>query len=327
MKGETRKVKWGVMGTAGIARGCTIPGMKKAKNCELYAIAGRSLEKANAFKEEFGFEKAYGSYEELLSDPNVTAVYLPLANHVHYEWIMKSLKAGKHVLCEKPMVTTKRESLDLFSEARRQNVVLAEAFAYLHSPYVDALKEDVAKIGELRYLEAAFLTQRFAEGNFRFDKDKFGGVMYDLGCYGISLILRLIDSKPVSIKGMGEFMDTGVDEFSTVFMRFSDKLTTSVRCGMTLGPERNGRYDEVFIYGTNGFIKSHVAFNQSGDLMYTACIDGKTFERKIKARDNYTLEVEQLGNVILNGDAPHISADFSILAAEVLESAANAIGY
>lgn len=323
----SKKVKWGVMGTAGIAWGCTIPGMKKARNCELYAIAGRSLEKANKYKDEFGFEKAYGSYEELLNDPEVTAVYIPLANHVHYEWIMKSLEAGKYVLCEKPMVTTKKESEELFAAAKKNNVVLAEAYAYLHSPYVDALKEDVEKLGDLRYLEAAFLTQRFSEGNFRFDKDKFGGVMYDLGCYGISLILRLLDKKPISIKGVGEFMDTGVDEFSTVFMRFSDKLTASVRCGMTLGPEKNGRYDEVYIHGTNGYIKSHVAFNQSGTLKYEVCVDGKTTKRVVKAPDNYMLEVEQLGKVILDKEKPHISADFSIMAAEVLESAADAIGY
>ncbi len=97
-----RKIKWGVLGTANIARGCTIPGMQLTENCELYAIAGRSLEKAKQFRREFGFEKAYGSYEALLADPVVEAVYIPLPNTLHCEWVIKAANAGKHILCENP---------------------------------------------------------------------------------------------------------------------------------------------------------------------------------------------------------------------------------
>ena len=104
-----RKINWGVLGTAGIAYGQTIPGMKIADNCNLYAIAGRNIEKANDFKNTFGFEKAYGSYEELLADENVEAVYIPLPNHLHVEWIKKAAEAGKHILCEKPMALNKKE--------------------------------------------------------------------------------------------------------------------------------------------------------------------------------------------------------------------------
>ena len=92
-------VKWGVLGTAGIAAGCTIPGMKKAEGCELYAIAGRSIKKAEEFKERFGFVKAYEGYDALLADPEIEAVYIPLPNNIHFEWVIKALNAGKHVLC------------------------------------------------------------------------------------------------------------------------------------------------------------------------------------------------------------------------------------
>ena len=98
-----RKINWGVLGTAGIAKGQTIPGMVQAENCNLYAIAGRSMEKATAFQKEFGFEKAYDSYDALLADPNVEAVYIPLPNELHEEWTVKALQAKKHVLCEKPL--------------------------------------------------------------------------------------------------------------------------------------------------------------------------------------------------------------------------------
>ena len=103
-------VKWGVLGTANIARGCTIPGMKLAEDCELYAIAGRSLEKAESFKQEFGFEKAYGSYEDLIADKDVQAVYIPLPNGLHLKWVKEALNAGKHVICEKPLALNARDA-------------------------------------------------------------------------------------------------------------------------------------------------------------------------------------------------------------------------
>ena len=120
-----KKVNWGVIGTAGIAKGQTIPGMVLAENCNLYAIAGRSIGKAEEFQKEFGFEKAYGDYEALLKDPDVEAVYIPLPNTLHYEWIKKALQHGKHVLCEKPLVPTAKEAeeiqqmIDAFKEKNK----------------------------------------------------------------------------------------------------------------------------------------------------------------------------------------------------------------
>ena len=113
------KVNWGIMGTANIARWCTIPGMKQAENCRLYAIAGRSLAKAQAFAAEYGFEKAYGSYDELLADDAVQAVYIPLPNDFHLPWVTKALEAGKHVLCEKPLALNAGERSSCSIRQRR----------------------------------------------------------------------------------------------------------------------------------------------------------------------------------------------------------------
>ena len=110
-------VKWGVLGTANIAKGCTIPGMKLAPNCELTAIAGRSIEKAKAFQKEFGFEKAYGSYEELINDKDVEAIYIPLPNNLHLQWVKAALKSGKHVLCEKPLALNEAEAVSYSSHS------------------------------------------------------------------------------------------------------------------------------------------------------------------------------------------------------------------
>ena len=117
-------VKWGVLGTANIARGCTIPGMREAKNCELYAIAGRDEKKAASFKEEFGFQKAYVGYQELLDDPEVEAVYIPLPNNLHKEWVIKALNAKKHVLCEKPLGLNEEEVRQMIQGSGQVNLIL-----------------------------------------------------------------------------------------------------------------------------------------------------------------------------------------------------------
>ena len=132
-------VKWGVLGTANIAKGCTIPGMLLAGNCELFAIAGRNEAKAESYKNEFGFKKAYVGYDKLLEDPDVQAVYIPLPNNLHKEWVIKALKAGKHVLCEKPMALNADDAGEMFAVAGENNVILMEAYAYLHSPYIESL--------------------------------------------------------------------------------------------------------------------------------------------------------------------------------------------
>ena len=117
---KMEKIRWGVLGTAGIARDCSIPGMQKAENCERYGIAGRSLKKAEDYKDMFGFEKAYEGYEALLSGPKVQAVYIPLPNNLHYEWVKKAIAAGKHVLCEKPLAPTPKQTAELFEAAKEE---------------------------------------------------------------------------------------------------------------------------------------------------------------------------------------------------------------
>ena len=176
-----RKVKWGVLSTADIARRETIPGMQKAENCELYAIAGRSLEKANQFKEAFGFEKAYGSYDELLEDKEVEAVYIPLPNNLHKEWVIKAAKAGKHILCEKPMSGTAADTKEMIEAANEAGVILMEAFAYLHAPHMAKLKEqiDSGLIGEVNMIESVFHTPGY-EDNIRIRRETLGDLYMTL---------------------------------------------------------------------------------------------------------------------------------------------------
>lgn len=329
-----KKVKWGVLGTANIAAGCTIPGMKQAKNATLYAIAGRSLEKAEQFKSDFGFKKAYGSYDELLADKAIEAVYIPLPNNMHYEWVMKAIAAGKNVLCEKPLAPTKEQCAELFNAAKEKGVLLMEAFAYLHSPYVKQLKEDVDSgvIGDIRYVEAAFLTSDYNKSNIRMNKETYGGATYDLGCYCTSMILTLLGKSPLSIKAAGELNEDCIDIMSTGIMNFDNNVRASFRTGMVLETDMDRRMDSVYVHGSKGCIKSEIEFNQSGKLSYRVSVieDGgavKTTERKVKVPQNYRLEVEQFSRCVRGEETPYVTEEFTLMNAGVLDQILSAIGY
>ena len=321
-------VKWGVLGTANIARGCTIPGMKQAGNCELYAIAGRNEAKAESFKEEFGFEKAYAGYDKLLEDPDVQAVYIPLPNHLHKEWVIKALKAGKHVLCEKPLALNAKDAREMFETAKENGVILMEAYAYLHTPYIDSLKSDIAGglLGDVDYIETAFITQGYVE-DIRLYKEMGGGAVYDLGCYCTTMILSLTDSEPEYVMANAEFNDKGVDAFTSVQMKFKNGLRAAFNVGMIFEPGSDARWDRLYIHGSKGCISSDVEYNQAGELGYTLISEGKSLERKIQVRQNYALETEQLCRCIENGEKPHVSPEFSIRNAELLDSIFKEIDY
>ncbi|MBO4337743.1 MAG: Gfo/Idh/MocA family oxidoreductase [Lachnospiraceae bacterium] len=323
-----QKVNWGVLGTANIARGCTIPGMKLSDNCKLQAIAGRSLEKAMAFKEEFGFEKAYGSYEELIEDKDVQAVYIPLPNDLHIKWVNATLKSGKHVLCEKPLALNVEEAKKMYETAAENGVILMEAYAYLHSPYVESLKKDVGSgiIGDIDYIESAFLTQGYKE-DFRLYREHGGGAMYDLGCYCTTMILSLVDSDPVFVKAEAEFSDLGVDLITTAILRFENGVRASFKVGMILGENTNSRLDRLYIHGSTGCKISDVEYNQEGELGYRIISKGEVIERKVSVPQNYSLEITQLGRCILNGEKPHITPEFSLKNAELMDEVFEQTGY
>ncbi len=320
------KVKWGVLGTADIARGQTIPAMKNASNCELYAIAGRSMDKAAGFRDEFGFFRAYGSYEELLNDPEVEAVYIPLPNSLHCEWTVRALNAKKHVLCEKPLAVSRAEAERMFTAAEENGVHLLEAYAYLHSPFYTAVREelDSGAIGEVRYLESAFLTGRRPDTDIRLRRDTFGGALYDLGCYCVSAALWLMGRDPASVRAAAQFSSQGIDLFTAAILTFENGAIARLDCGMLLP---YGRVDRLHIYGTRGEIHSPVQFNQAGEIPYTVIRDGRQETKTVTSANNYQLEVEQLGRWIRKGEPSPVTKAFSLRCAAVTDLILSQIGY
>ncbi|MBQ2935528.1 MAG: Gfo/Idh/MocA family oxidoreductase [Lachnospiraceae bacterium] len=321
-------IKWGVLGTAAIAAGCTIPGMKQAEGCELYAIAGRNEQKVQTFKEQFGFSKGYIGYDALLADEQVQAVYIPLPNNLHYEWVMKAIAAGKHVLCEKPLALNLKEAEEMYTAAKEKGVILAEAYAYLNSPYVKALKEDVRSgiIGEVDYVETAFLTQGYSE-DIRLYKPLGGGAMYDLGCYCTTMILSLLDANSTWIQAGAEMSVEGVDTMTTALIKFDNGARASFTVGMMLGIDTGERMDRLYIRGSKGHINSFVEYNQSGELEYTIVADGKEMTRKVTARQNYALEVEQVNKAITGSEDLIVTPEFSMKNAKLMEEILKKIGY
>ncbi len=321
-----KKVNWGVIGTADIARGQTIPGMRQAESCALYAVAGRKMEKAQQYKDMFGFQKAYGSYDALLADPEVEAVYIPLPNQLHCEWTVKALRAKKHVLCEKPLAVSEAQAREMFAAAEENGVLLMEAFAYLHSPFVRAVKAelDAGAVGEIRYLESAFITGRQPDTDIRLRRETCGGALFDLGCYTVSMALWMLEKEPDDVQAAAQFSDKKIDLFTSALLTYQNGTVASLNCGMLLP---RGRLDRFRLYGTEGEIVSPVEFNQCGEIPYTVIRNGAEETKTVVVPNNYALEVEQLSRCILYGETPHVSRDFSLKTARVTDRILRAIGY
>ena len=326
-----KMIKWGVLGTAYIFERDTAEGMRQAENCELYAIAGRSMEKAQAFKERYGFRKAYGSYDELLADPEVEAVYVPMPNTLHKEWTIKALNAKKHVLCEKPMAPNAAEAAEMFAAAKANGVVLMEAFAYQHSPFVAAVREEIDKgtIGDVRYMEAALITSDYDLSNIRMRRETLGGSVYDIGVYSCSLILRMLGKEPEKVQAISTFSEQNVDMFTSVLMEFEGNVRAQFNCGMVLATEKNSALDRFQIHGTRGSIEAvKFGFNVPGQLQYRVkTFDGVDEIKTVDTRNNYCLEVEQLGRCITDGETPLMSEELTMSVARTIDRILEAIHY
>ena len=320
------KVKWGVLGTAGIARGQTIPAMQQAGNCVLYAIAGRNYGKAQLFQADFGFEKAYGSFDELLNDPQVEAVYIPLPNDLHREWVIRALKAKKHVLCEKPLALNEAHAEEMFRTAEENDVYLMEAYAYLHNPLITAVKHelDTGIIGDIRYLESAFIGGLPKQGDYRWRREAGGGAAYDLGCYALTMALWMLGKEPQNVRASAQYCGQEVDMFTNVLLTFEDGVIANLDCGMLSGTRRLDRFR---VLGTRGEIWSPVEFNQSGEIPYTVVHDGKAETKVVSVPNNYMLEIEQLGRCVRGKEAPHITPAFSLMAARTMDRILKDIGF
>lgn len=327
-----QKIRWGVLGTSWISQAQTIPGMLQSGNCELYAIAGRNAEKVAKFVRNFGFRKGYIGYDAMLADPNVQAIYVALPNDLHSEWVERCLNSGKHVLCEKPLTQSCAESERLFSLAMQKNLLLMEAFAYLHSPLIAAIRAELDSgiVGDICFMESAFISTYAPPDNFRTQRKHFGGSIYDLGCYPISAILWMLRQNPTNICACANFSPTGVDTYCSGLLSFDKSAQAAFACGFTLPCDTNGKFlriDRFRIVGTKGVLDTPARFNQCGNLFYTRTSGGISICKSVYVPQNYQLEVEQFSRSIVGLESPLVSPSFSLSVASILDKVLEKVGY
>ena len=258
-----KKVRWGVLSTARIGVEKVIPAMQLSEYCDMVAIASRSLEKAQVVAEQLVIPKAYGSYDELLADSDVDAVYIPLPNHLHVPWSIKALDAGKHVLCEKPISLTAAEAQELLNVARNQTKLkVMEAFMYRHHPQWQRARQLVVegKIGALQAIQSFFSYYNVDRGNIRNMADIGGGGLMDIGCYCISLARFIFGTEPQRVWGVMQYdPEFKTDRLTSGVLDFGKGISTFT-CATQLTP-----YQRVDIFGTEGWVEIEIPFNAPPD--------------------------------------------------------------
>ena len=300
-----QKVRWGVLSTATIGTGQVIPAMQQGTYCEIAAIASRSLEKAQAAAAQLGIPKAYGSYEELLADPEIDAIYNPLPNHLHVPWSIKALQAGKHVLCEKPIALTSAEGQTLIDVARQYpHLKVMEAFMYRFHPQWQRARQLVLEgdIGELRTIQSFFSYYLDDPNNIRNRDDVGGGGMLDIGCYTVSLARFIFGAEPNHVFGTVEYdPQLNIDRLASAILDFG-RGTSTFTCGTQLVP-----YQRVNIFGTTGRVEIEIPFNapanQPCKIWYQQ--GDETEEIQVEASNQYTLQGDAFSQAVLNNtDVP-----------------------
>jgi predicted dehydrogenase len=305
--GEMSKVRWGVLSTAKIGRQKVIPATQRSQLGMVTAIASRDLARAKSAAAELGIEKAYGSYQELLSDRNVDAVYIPLPNHLHVTWSQRALKAGKHVLCEKPIGLSLAEAEQLAgAAAARPKLKIMEAFMYRFHPQWQRAREIVreGRIGQLRTIHTQFSYYNDDTQNIRNQRDMGGGALMDIGCYAISLSRFIFDAEPQRVLGHIE-RDPGtqIDRLTSGVLEFFQG-TATFTCATQLVP-----FQRVNIYGTSGRIEIEIPFNAPLDQPCVVRVQVGTQsntpveELRLEVCDQYTLQADAFAKAILD-DTP-----------------------
>jgi predicted dehydrogenase len=308
-------VRWGVLSTANIAMEKVIPGMRRARRAELVAIASRTAESAHRAAAALGIATAHDSYESLLADPSVDAVYIPLPNHLHADWAIAALRAGKHVLCEKPMALTATDAARMEAEATASGRLLMEAFMYRHHPSWVAVHDLVAsgRIGRLTAVDSWFSYFNDDPANIRNVLAYGGGALYDVGCYNVNLSRWLFGGEPATVSA-ATVRDpvSGVDVVTAATLGFPGGLA-SFTCSTRVEPDQR-----VHVYGTLGRISIEIPFNIPPDrptrVFVTAGGDPPvapaTETLEFAAADAYACEVDALSAAILSGaPAPVPPAD------------------
>jgi predicted dehydrogenase len=318
------RIRWGVLGAARIALTKVIPAMQRSHECEVVALASRSLDTARAAAAPLGIPRAHGSYEALLEDPEVDAVYIPLPNHLHVPWSIKAAEAGKHVLCEKPIGLDAADARRLLAVRDRTGVVIQEAFMVRTHPQWLAVRDEVrgGRIGELRAIQIAFSYFNRDPGNVRNQRGIGGGALLDIGCYPVVLSRFLFGAEPVRvIASIEDDPELGVDRLTSALLEFP-RGQCSFTCSTQIVP-----YQRAQVLGTSGRIEVEIPFNAPPDRPTRIFLDdgrdalGSGVEtRTFEVCDQYTLQADEMSRAIRDGRPPAVPLEDAVANMEVIDA-------
>ncbi len=319
----TKKIRWGVFSSASIGVRKVLPAMQKGQYSEVTAIASRDLKKAQETAAQLGIAKAYGSYEELIADPAIDAIYNPLPNQMHVPWTIKAAEAGKHVLCEKPISLTVAEAESLLKVRERTGVKIGEAFMIRSHPQWLRVKTliESGKIGDLRSVMASFSYFNVDPKNIRNQVESGGGALYDIGCYCIQAARYSFGSEPLRVVGcVDRDPKMGTDRLTSAMLEFAGGQAI-FSCSTQLVP-----YQRAHFFGTKGRLEIEIPFNAPNDRPTRIFIDaGDLFgadrvTEEFPVCDQYTLQGDQFSKAILDGTEVPVPLEEAIRNMKVIEA-------
>ncbi len=311
------KVRWGILGFATIAREAFIPALLKADNSEFYALASRRPEQLRRCQEHFSRPvKVYSDYDQLLDDPQVEAVYVPLPNSLHKEWTIKAARKGKHVLCEKPLALNAQDARQMVEECRSHRVQLMEGFMYRHSDRMRKVREFIAanRLGQVQYIHAYFFSLASRASGDRIDPALGGGALLDLGCYPVNLIGMIAGAEPVSIAAAAIPIN-GVDRLLSAILRYENGLIANLHCGWV----NEFRSLGATIMGTKATLAIPEPFwGNAGALSWTTA-DGRG-EIAVAETDRFRAEIEDFAAAIRGEHPLLLDAEESIRNLKIIQT-------
>ncbi|MDE2445715.1 MAG: Gfo/Idh/MocA family oxidoreductase [Alphaproteobacteria bacterium] len=315
-----KPVKWGIISTADIGMKKVTPGMLKSDQLQVVAIASRNVKRAKAAAAELGIPKAYGSYEEMLADPEIEAVYNPLPNHLHVPLTLMAAKAGKHVLCEKPIAITAKEASALRKTPK--NILIAEAFMVRHAlQWIDARKRVKAgEIGDVKVVQALFSYFNRDPKNVRNMADIGGGGMLDIGCYPITVSRFIFGADPLRVTStIDRDPKFGTDRIAGGLADFGKGRHLSFSISTQLAP-----YQRVHILGSKGRIEIEIPFNAPPDAPNRIFVQGMAMNEgtwhSYPVTDQYQLQAEAFGRAIRAKKQPTWGVEDAITNMKIIDA-------
>lgn len=312
------RIRWGILSTANIGRKRVVPAIQKSSNGLVAAVASRNRDNASEFASQFDMPIVHDSYDDLLADDSIDAIYNPLPNSLHAEWAIKAAEAGKPMLCEKPLAIDAAQAQQMVAAFRTRNVLFAEAFMYRFHPQTHRVLSMVndGVIGDLHSVNATFVFNLRNAENIRLNKDLAGGSLMDVGCYCLNVMRLMTGEEPDSVTGQQILGETGVDVAFTGTLRFPSGVIGHFDSAL-----RSYRTHTYTLIGSQGRIHIGEAFVPEPDSNTTVSLwrDGSVEQIEIPGADHYQIMVEDFADSLLTGRTPAFEPEDGVANMQVID--------